>query len=225
MREMDASDYFNSGVYTFAEAAKLLRVKPATLRYWIGELQDTPPLFHRKFPDKPILAFADLMELHFVKMFLDHDVSFQAIRKAANAAAKKFKTNYPFTVKRFDTDGREIFATLKSNETDKILVEHLQHGQYVFAKLIRPFFKKLDYRQTDNEIERYWPLRKSGRVVLDPTRRFGEPIDAETGVPISVILDAVHAGGGQDVPQVANWFEIPVEAVKAAIRFERLLAT
>lgn len=164
------------------------------------------------------------MELQFVKLFRDEDVSLQAIRKAAIAAARKFRVDYPFAVKRFDTDGRNIFATLTSSETDRELVEELQHGQLVFNTIVKPFFKKLEYRG-ESDVERFWPLEKSGRVVIDPARRFGKPIDSETAVPTSAIFQAVTAGGGQDVQSVANWFDIPLEAVQAAVRFERSLAT
>ncbi|HEY3969138.1 MAG TPA: DUF433 domain-containing protein, partial [Planctomycetaceae bacterium] len=131
---------------------------------------------------------------------------------------------YPFTVKRFDTDGRSIFATLAGKETKKEFIEELHHGQLVFKKLIRPFFRKLDYSAT-SDIERFWPMKKSGRIVLDPMRRFGQPIDSQTGISTRTVFEAVNAGDGQDERIVARWFDIPLEAVRAAVRFERSLAT
>jgi uncharacterized protein (DUF433 family) len=175
-----------------------------------------------------VLTIAELMEFHFVKLFYEKNVSFRAIRKAANAASTKYDAEYPFTVRRFDTDGKTIFATLRSKETDKELVEDLERGQLVFKSVIRPFFKRLDYLTT-NDAGRYWPLRTSsrrdGRIVLDPNRRFGQPLDAETGVPTDALVKAVTAGDGQDAKTVAKWFDVPVEAVKAAIKFEKSLAT
>jgi uncharacterized protein (DUF433 family) len=220
---MSADRYLGRGIYTFGQAARILKVPPASLRYWIGERSDAESIVKRQLKDDHLLTFAELMELHFVKMFRDENVTYQAIRKAAAAAAKKFHADYPFTVKKFDTDGTNIFATLESKETKRKLIEELHHGQLVFAKLIRPFFKKLDYGTVD--IERFWPLKKSGRVVLDPMRRCGQPIDSETGVSTRTIFDAVTAGDGQDVTVVAKWFGIPLEAVRAAIRFERPLAS
>ena len=217
------SKYVGVGIYTFQQAARLLGVSGNLLRYWIGEFS-AESVVKRQLKDDHLLTFAELMELHFIKMFRDEDVSLQAIRKAANEAAKKFHTDYPFTVKRFDTDGRSIFATLKSKETDCELVEELRHGQLVFKTLIKAFFKKLDYHGTA-EIERFWPMQKSGRVVLDPSRKFGKPIDFETGISTDVLFNAVNAGGGQDEQVVAQWFDVPLEAVKAAVRYERTLAT
>ncbi|MDX1969311.1 MAG: hypothetical protein SFV23_19195 [Planctomycetaceae bacterium] len=205
------------------DAAKLLAVPVNTLRYWAGETNQAETIVKRRFAADHLLTFAELMELHFVQLFRSEEVPLQAIRKAAIAASKQFNTDYPFTVKQFDTDGKTIFATLKSKETDRVLVQELHHGQLVFQKLIKPFFRKLEYRTT-NEAERFWPMQKLGRVVLDPARKFGQPIDSETGVPTRAIYDAVTAGGGQDVKTVAKWFDIPLEAVRAAVKFEKTLS-
>jgi hypothetical protein len=40
-----------------------------------------------------------------------------------------------------------------------------------------------------------------------------------------VLAKAVAAGGGQDVRDVAKWFDVPLEAVKAAVKFEKSLAS
>ncbi|MDZ4684401.1 MAG: DUF433 domain-containing protein [Planctomycetaceae bacterium] len=221
---VDLAKYVGCGLYSLKDAARLLKVKPSTLRYWSGELHGAEGIVPRQLEDDRLLTFAELMEFHFVKLFRDHEVSLQAIRKAAKAASKKFHTNYPFTVKQFNTDGRSIFVTLHSRETDKELIEDLQRGQLVFTKLIRPFFKKLEFRGT-TEAARFWPLQKQGRIVLDPNRRFGQPIDADTGVPTEALTRALKAGDGQSAADVARWFDIPVEAVRAAVRFERSLAT
>ena len=222
------SQYIGCGLYTFGQAARLLRVDAPTLRYWIGERKGIESVIHRELSNEHVLTFAELMELHFVKMFRDEKVSFQTIRKAAKAASAKYGSEYPFTVRQFDTDGKSIFATLKSKETDKVLIEDLEKGQLVFKTVIRPLFRRLDYRTTD-QVGRYWPLRTSsrrdGRIVLDPERRFGQPIDSATGVPTYAIRQAVTAGNGQDVTTVAKWFDIPVEAVKAAMKFEKSLST
>ena len=217
------SSYIGVGIYTIPQAAKLLRVNGNLLHYWVGDRAGTESIIQRTLKSDELLTFEELMELHFVKLFLDQKVSLQTIRKAAREAARKFHSEYPFTVKRFDTDGRSIFATLRSEARQVDLVEELKHGQLVFQQMVKPFFKKLDYRSTDN-IERFWPLTKSGRVVLDPNKRFGEPIDAATGVPTEAIFKAFRAGDGQDAPTVAKWFDIPLEAVKAAVQFEQSLA-
>ena len=205
------------GLYSLPEAARLLRIRVQCLRGWI---KPDDALFPRVFsPDERTLSFIELIELHFIKMFRDAGVSLQTIRRAAKTAAKKFGTNHPFAVHRFDTDGRTIFATLRSSERNEAVLEDLEHGQYAFDKILRPFFKKLEYGKKN--VERYWPLESTGRIVLDPSRQFGKPIDSITSVPSIALFNAVQAGEAE--ADVANWFNVPIEAVRAAVKFENVL--
>jgi len=211
--------YLGHGAYSVPFAAQLTGVRANTLRRWIDPQQG---VVRRAFrPDEQVLSFLELMELLFIKMFREEGVSLQAIRKASRAAAKKFRTEYPFAVKRFDTDGRSIFATLAKNESNEEMVQDLQKSQYVFSQIVRPFFRKLDY--DSEEISRYWPLRKNGRVVLDPQRQFGRPVDAQTGLPTKALFDAVKPDAGQDEAAVARWFDVPISAVRAAVQYEQSL--
>ncbi|MEX0727834.1 MAG: DUF433 domain-containing protein [Planctomycetaceae bacterium] len=217
------SQFVGCGLYTVEQASSLLGITPKRLNYWLGSEDVASGFFARMFAAEDLLTFAELMELHFIKMFRDEGVSLQTIRKASQAASKKFRTVHPFLLKRFDTDGKSIFATLQHRENERTVVEDLRRGQLVFETIIRPFFKKLDYHNDD--VERYWPLEKKGRIVLDPMRMHGKPIDAQTGVPVDVILNSLHAGDGQDEQTVAEWLGLPQEAIQAAILFEKTLAS
>jgi uncharacterized protein (DUF433 family) len=214
--------YLGKGLYSLADAARLVGERDAKIRRWLRPKDD---LIHRAFePSERAISFAELMEIHFIKMFRDEGVSLQAIRKAAKAAEKQFGTQYPFAVKRFDTDGRTIFVTLADDETDTEMVKDLRRGQYVFANILRPFFRKLEYNSTE-DISRFWPLGKRRRVVLDPCRQFGQPIDNSTGMRTRILYEAVMAGGGQSVAKVADWYGVPQSAVRAAVEFEKSLKT
>lgn len=213
------STHLGVGLYSMADVARLTGAHPETVRRWSSEIGVVP----RHFPGEKLLTFEELMEIHFIQMFRSEGVSFQAIRKASQAAAQRFNTAYPFTFKRFDTDGKTIFATLIKERPRNVLIEDLQRGQYVFESIVRPFFRKLEYRGDSERVACYWPRTKRGRVVLDPKRRFGKPIDAKTGISTSTIYEAVTAGGGQSPAVVARWLGIPLTAVKAAVAFEKSL--
>jgi len=210
------------GLYSVSDAARLLRVPAQRVRRWMDPQEE---LIQRTFPpEEGIITFLELMELHFIQMFRQENVSLLTIRRAAKTAARKYEQPYPFTLHRFDTDGQTIFATLSQSERRRRMVEDLEHGQFVFEKICRPFFRKLDYQQDDPEDNpiRFWPLNKNGRVVLDPQRRFGRPIDAPTGVPTQALYLAVKAR--EDQSTVATWFNVPSAAVAAAFKFEESLA-
>jgi uncharacterized protein (DUF433 family) len=206
------------GLYSIPEASRLAKMPSQRIRRWIDPQEGV--IERSLFPEERTLTFVELMELHFVQMFREAGVSLQTIRKVSKTAARKFGCHYPFTTHRFDTDGRTIFATSIQGETDKTLIEDLKRGQYVFEEIIRPFFKKLEYHK--NNAIRFWPLEKLRRVVLDPCRHFGKPIDAPTGVPTQALFLAIEAGDSADT--VAEWFNVPKEAVIAAVQFEKSLS-
>lgn len=209
------------GLYSLSEAARLLHAHPSKVLRWASEREG---LVKRVFtPSEHTLTFLELMELHFIKMFRDEGVSLPVIRQASRTAAKRFNTDYPFSVKRFDTDGKTVFATLidKNDDGSGVVVEDLRHGQYVFDKVVRPFFKKLDYHTALDEVARYWPREKSGGVVLDPTIKFGKPVVAAIGISTKALYDAFKAQKSPNKSVVAKWFDVPLSAVNAAVAFEQ----
>jgi uncharacterized protein (DUF433 family)/DNA-binding transcriptional MerR regulator len=209
------------GLYSLADAARIVGAPQSLIRRWSRESEGLIPRTITRTDG--LITFAELMELHFIKIFRDEGVSLPTIRRASERAAERFHTACPFSVKRFDTDGKSIFATLQKESSDKELLEDVAHGQFVFEKIVRPFFRKLEYGR-NFDLVRFWPLSKTGRVVLDPMRKFGQPIDAETGVPVKTIVDALAAGGGQSPAVVARWLGIPLAAVKKAAEYERSLS-
>ncbi len=209
------------GLYSISDAARIIGAKPALIRRWAHSSEGLIP--RELGAGEGLLTFAELMELHFIKMFRDEGVSLDMIRIASRKAAARYHSDCPFSVKRFDTDGIAIFATLQQESTGKEMLEDIARGQYVFEKIMRPFFRKLEYGK-GFDLVRFWPLSKTGRIVLDPARKFGKPIDAETGVPTHVIANALKAGGGQSPAVVARWLGVPLAAVKKAAEFERSLA-
>lgn len=219
------------GLYSYPEAARITGIPAAKLRRWVSQYRRrgvrgetvSIPVIHRHFPeDTHVLTFLELVELLFVNLFRSGGVPMGVIREAADEASRTFDTSYPLAVRRFDTDGRRIFATLSSRSRDERILIELGKGQAVFETVVRPFFRRLEYRG-EGEALRYWPLERQGRVVLDPRRAFGQPIDSETGVPTRVLYNAVNAGGGQSLDAVAWFYGIPVEAVQAAVVYEQSL--
>jgi hypothetical protein len=88
------------------------------------------------------------------------------------------------------TDGREIFVELHRETGEPSLVEIVKR-QAVFAQIIRPFLKELEFAEGTGLV-RWWPLGEQRLVVLDPTRNFGRPIVARHGVPTEVLASAAR---------------------------------
>ncbi|HMN85060.1 MAG TPA: hypothetical protein PKA74_03600 [Bauldia sp.] len=124
-------DYTGLGSYTAAEAARLLRVHPSTLQRWIAgyryrtteEVRRAEPLIVPSFTfgDRIELAFRDLVELKFVKAFIDAGMSTHAVRKCLDVARDVIGDPRPFATRRFRTDGRTLFLRVSEGEGDSVL--------------------------------------------------------------------------------------------------------
>ena len=214
------------GVYTVGEAARLVKAHPSGVRRWLRGYRfpiksgqgASPPVFE---PDlSPLngqwaVSFLDLVELLFIKSFRKEGVSWRTIRLAAQNAAQRWHTSHPFCLKRFATDGRMIFETA-GEELGEDQVLELTRSQYGFKQVLMPYLKEFDYGELG--VERWWPLGKREPLFLDPHISFGHPVVRPHNVPTSALYAALLAE--QTEAEVAQWFDLPVGVVRAAVRFE-----
>lgn len=220
------------GLYTFPEAARLAGVPTGQLRRWLrgyesGKEDDTkhhPPLWPTELSGTGLdgLSFRDLLEVCFVKEFRHLGISLQAIRIAAANARDILRSPYPFTCKKFRTDGKTIFADAM-RESGEYDVLDLGQRQYVMKKVIEPSLLAEIEFGADQQAVRWYPMKRSKAVVIDPDLAFGKPIVTGEGLRTYVLFDAWLAED-KNKQRVARLYEVPVKAVESAIRFEQHLA-
>lgn len=221
------------GLYTFQEAAKLTNASAQDLRRWLNghsykaqgseKRVSSTPLWQAELVGSEIegISFHDLLEVRFVQAFRKHGVSLQTIRIASEHARAMFNHPYPFTCKRFQTDGRTIFATALEESGDLQLLD-LPKKQFAFTKIIEPSLHRGIEFGNDELASHWYPLLRSKTVVLDPTIAFGKPVVTNGSVRTSILYDAFKTE--QSKQFVAKLYEVPLNAVEAAIRFEERLA-
>jgi uncharacterized protein (DUF433 family) len=218
------------GLYTAAEASGLTGIPSLRIRCWLAGYAHGPsdargwsyPLWTPQLPrtgSDVALGFRDLMELKFVASFITAGISLHSIRRVLIIGQQMVGDERPFSTTRFRTDGRTIFLQVSVDAEEPTLID-LLNRQYAFNRVVEPSFRDIDFGET--AAERWWPMSRRSRVVVDPARNFGQPILAEHGVPTQAIADAVMAEGS--VAKVAKLFELPVGAVRDALAFERRAA-
>jgi uncharacterized protein (DUF433 family) len=220
------------GFYTVPEAARLVRTPAASIRRWLGgytfrergKTVTMPPLWVPQLPAYEHhleLGFRDLIELRFIKAFIDAGLGLKTIRHCLEYARECVEDDRPFSTRRFQTDGRTIFLdSLKGSGESELL--DLKNRQYVLKQVIERTFKDLDVSR--NTVTRWRPFGGKKSIVIDPQRAFGQPIATDHGVPTVAIADAVKAEGS--VKRVSHLFDVPINVVRDAVNFEKsLLAT
>ncbi|WP_333672880.1 hypothetical protein [Elioraea tepidiphila] len=216
-------------LFTAADASRLVGVPAPTARRWLegysyqyrGERRTTAPRLgpHAKHVEGVLLmSFLDLLEVRLARRLRQRGVPWRNVDRTAVWFRDAWKAEHPFVLRRLRSDGRDVFAEIGRNLGDKALMR-IGTDQYVFDAIVEPsLFDVLDFRP-DGLPERLWPAGRDAKVVVDPARAFGEPILDAFGIPVRVLARA-YVANDNDAARVASAFEIPVEAVEAALRFD-----
>lgn len=223
------------GIYSVPLAARLARMRPATIHRWLfgysrehgGEVRHYSRLWKgelSKYRGVGALTFTDLMELRVIRQFLDAGVSIHLIRAAGIKAKREFETRHPFSTRLFRTDGRTIFADLPhpSGSRGRAFLDIIK-DQWAFNEVVKPALLNLDYPDNDpaSAPVRWWPRGRSSEVVIDPRRSFGRPIVTNEGIRTSVLAGMSE---NNSIKELTNWFGVSERAVRDARQFEEGLA-
>ncbi len=222
-------DLIGVGLYTPAEAGRLLRVPAAKIARWlrghrIGE-RDYKALWTPEVDlgdERVYLGFRDLMEARVANTFISHGVSPQRVRSAIELARGIIGEDRPLSTDRFRTDGRDIFLRVvemdeQGEERERLL--NLFRRQYEFKQIIEPLLRTIDFDERGAPLQ-WWPLGRRGNIVVDPARAFGQPIDSITSVPTAVLAAAAKRSG---IENAARVYQATQSSVKRAVEFEATL--
>lgn len=215
----------SKGLYTLRDAARLLGEDTATLRRWAFGYQRGgkvyPALINAELPEIDgvrSITFLELIELLFIKGFRQSGLSWHRIREAARVASNLFQTEHPFAMRRWFADPVGIYAELRTDTDEEVLVELSGGAQVVIEHALEPYLRQLDF-DVDGFAKRWYPLGKEVPISLDPTIAFGAPVIDGTRIETAVLVAMLD--DGQSVDDIAWWYELDPWQVDAAVRFER----
>ncbi|PDT41046.1 MULTISPECIES: hypothetical protein [Sinorhizobium] len=218
------------GLYTPAEAGRLLHVPASKISRWLRghsvKGSTYAPLWAPAInlgDDRLVLDFRDLMEIRVADAFIRAGISAIKVRAAIQIAREELGRDHPLSTDRFRTDGRKIFLHVIETDPDGQERERLLNifrRQYEFKGIIDPILKTGDFAENGDPLL-WWPGGRRLNVVVDPARSFGQPIDAASSVP-TAILDA--AAKQEGIVGAARAFDVPESSVRRAVEFEGSLS-
>lgn len=222
---MDDAAY-GIGIYTAPEAARMVGMRPSTLRRWLlgyhHDAKHEDPLWRPQYDpnedDGVLLGFRDLVEARIVNALRAKKIGLPTIRVCMERAREIVGQDRPFSTSQFKTDGKTIFLEITRDLDEPQLID-LRRSQGVFNRVVAPSLADLDFGP--GGAERWWLLHGKKTIVADPELAFGQPIVAGHGITTARVAQAVEAEGS--VARVAEIYELKPRLIRDALAYENQL--
>lgn len=211
-----------------AEAARYVRIAPATLRSWVigrdypkrGGVARFKPLIQLASPNTSELSFANLVEAHVLRALrADHGVSIKDVRSALDFAGKAFGIKRLLLSPALRTDAGDVFLDRYGE-----LINLSKSGQLAMKKLLEAHLRRVEWGPTDTP-SRLYPFIRGDYldapkpIAIDPLIAFGRPIILRKGISTSAIADRIDAG--ETVDDLAQDYDLEPREVEEAVVYER----
>jgi uncharacterized protein (DUF433 family) len=212
-----------SGIYTLPDVATILRLPQEKVRRWMNGYwnakfgQSTQTAFSEGTGRERITNFLTLIEFFTFYQLRDAGVSTQRIIKAHQVLEMLLHMPYPFASSSILTDGRQVLFTGEAGA----IIQADESLQITIAQVTSPFCKKIDF---DNQTlaGRFFPVSRESSVVIDPERKFGQPIIDGTSILTQTIYN-LHRGG-EPVALICKLYDLAPGQVEDVIAFHRQAA-
>lgn len=215
--------YIGKGIYTYPDIMRIIGISRARIKGLVDgrathQTSRRPVIQKRSFifDNREYFSFLDLIEIKFIKHFLDQGISRATIIKAYNKAREELNKEHPFATKFVANNTHNIFM-----DNEKTLVSSLDN-QVWMRELSKPdLLEGIDFEH--DLAARWYPYKDElPEIVLDPEYSYGMPILKSCNIKTSSIYDAYKAEN-QNADIVADWFDIPVDLVRQAVTYEQRL--
>ncbi len=210
-------------LYSRAEAARLLDLSSATLRWWLeGGVRGSteyPPVIRPEPTGVDVVTWGEFVEARLLKGYRQKRVSLQKMRPFIEGMRAKLEVPYPLAHCRplVDPGRRKLVYDLQvetSLPREMYLVE-FEGGQTALAPPMLQFLERVELDE-DGVPVRYWPQGKDVPVVIDPSVAFGVP--QIRGIRTELVAESIDAGDSE-ATVARSWGLTPAD-VKAAVDWE-----
>jgi len=212
--------YLGVGLYTTAEAATYARIPTAMMSRWLYGNRRGDRVLSPRFADddEKRVTFLDFVQALAVRNIrVQHKIPLGKIRKAVEQATQNYNLPYPFATEHTTYLFQNEVFIFPPGEEDPVQITGKHTHQRAWKKIIELYMEDLTFDQSGiaNLYRAYmWHTRE---VLMDPKRRFGEPIVASCGYTAQVLWEACKAEGS--VKAAAQAYGITTDEVEIGFRY------
>jgi uncharacterized protein (DUF433 family) len=182
--------------------------------YWNAQFgQSSGTAFSAGTGSDLVVNFHTLIEFYVFYQLRTKGVSVQRIVDMHRFLEAELQTPHPFATVDVlaDKQGNVLF-TGRAGE----LVRADKSLQIVIKEVLMPFYKKIEFG-ANNIAERFYPLGRESSVVVDPRRKFGQPVIGDTNITTDTVSDMYQAGESQEF--IARIYDLTAGQVADAIAY------
>lgn len=212
-------------MYTEAEAARLLRLAPATLHYWLEggtrRHRTYKPIIRAEATGSRFVTWAEFIEAGLVRQYRrTHQVPMTELRSVIEYLRDELGVPYPLAQATPFVSGRRLVVAAQERaglDPDYALVAPVS-GQYLLLPAAEAFFERVTWSNDDTAAALAWRPddRTESPVTINPDIRFGSP--SVGGISTSILYE--QSESGEDEADLAETFDLSLPEVRWALSYE-----
>jgi uncharacterized protein (DUF433 family) len=212
------------------EVDQLLGLSAGTARRWIDGYRrsgrEYPPVVRLAPTGEDVVTWGEFVEARFLAGYRRDGALMANMRRAVERLRDELDTEYPLAHAHtlLDVDGRELVRRIQveTGMGAAYLIVVVRNNQAVLTPESGGFVESADFDAEDRFVQRLSPAPDLRLVVFDPTRRSGDPVIRDRGVPTAIVAEQLRAG--DTIDEIVEAYELTREQVEAAVRYELVRA-
>lgn len=221
MMDFENIPKIGNGSFTAVEIADILNIDYQKVHcwmniYWDGKIgKEYGHRYSWVTDGKRAVSFHTFVEFYIMMQLSEAGVKPKKVIDAHKELSRMFKTPFPFAkrlvLENIHTDKKRIFFNIKgSNMT-------LDGSKQFNLNLVKQFFVKLDFN-SDDLASKYYPLGKEKSILVDPERKFGQPVFKTHNTFPDILYS--HHKAGESTDYIAAIYELDKADVIDAIAYK-----
>jgi len=209
-------------MYTESGAARLLRVAPGTLHYWLeggtSRGKTYKPVIRHEPTGGRTVTWAEFVEAGLLRQYRrTHNVPMIELRNFIDGLRQSIGVPYPLAHYRPYVGGRKLLLQAQTDaglDADFALVAQVG-GQYILSPAAQEFFERVTW---EGDIAAAWrpDSHRDSPVTIDPDVRFGRP--AVGGISTEILRE--QSDSGEDPQDLAETYSLTINQVRWALAYE-----